>query len=189
MSTSSAPRRALIVYETMFSNTEIVAGAIAEGLREEGYDATLADVRWADLLGRLDVELLVLGAPTHAFSLSRPATRQDAVRQGASQSRMSTGIREWLGALDRGDGRAMPAVAAFDTRVARARRLPAASGRISRAARRLGFRVITHPEGFLVEDTKGPLVDGEVDRATTWGRTLARLERGTKGPALSAPCP
>lgn len=189
MSPTPTPRRALVVYESMFTNTETIAAAIAEGLRAGGYEATAADVRLADLVDTRSLDLLVIGAPTHAFSLSRPSTRQDAVRQGASPGRADTGIREWLATLTPGEGRGMPAVAAFDTRVARVRRLPAASGRVSRAARRLGFPVAARPEGFLVEDTRGPLAEGEVERAVAWGRTLAHLERGTKGPALSAPSP
>jgi hypothetical protein len=30
-------------------------------------------------------------------------------------------------------------------------------------------------EHFFVADTKGPLIDGEVDRARGWGGTLAEL--------------
>jgi hypothetical protein len=29
-------------------------------------------------------------------------------------------------------------------------------------------------ESFLVEDSEGPLEDGELDRARAWGRELAR---------------
>ena len=45
-----------------------------------------------------DLALLVVGAPTHAFSMSRPSTRLDAVRQGADAQRAAWGMREWLGA-------------------------------------------------------------------------------------------
>jgi flavorubredoxin len=44
--TPEAPR-ALVVYESMFLNTEKVAEGIAEGLRRGGWDATASDVRWA----------------------------------------------------------------------------------------------------------------------------------------------
>lgn len=189
MTRTSMPRRALVVYETMFANTEAVAKAIAAGLGQEGYDATAVDVQLVDLVSPMDVDLLVIGAPTHAFSISRSATREDAVRQGASPARAAGGVREWLATLPTEQHGQGPAVAAFDTRIAKARRLPAAAGRISRAARRAGLRIVVRPEGFLVEDTKGPLRDGETERAAQWGRTLAHLERGTKGPTVSAPCP
>lgn len=76
---TQAPR-ALIVYESMFGNTATVAAAIADGLRELRYAVAICDVAWAPC-SPLDADLLVIGAPTHAFSLSRPSTRSDAVHR------------------------------------------------------------------------------------------------------------
>ena len=71
--------RALVVYESMFGNTEAVARAVADGLAEM-HDVDLREVSQAptEVIGRVD--LIVVGGPTHAFSLSRPATRASAVR-------------------------------------------------------------------------------------------------------------
>lgn len=159
----------------MFGNTEQIANAVASGLRDEGYDATAVDVRLAVLTSPEDADLLVVGAPTHAFSLSRRSTRHDAVRQGAPPERARTGIREWLGILPAPSKGAPPPVAIFDTRVAKARRLPSAGRGIMRLARRHGSRVIGDVQGFLVEDVRGPLLDGELQRARDWGRRLASL--------------
>ncbi len=42
---------------------------------------------------------------------------------------------------------------------------------------RLGFRIVAPPESFLVSSTTGPLLDGETERARSWGEKLgARLE-------------
>jgi len=55
------------------------------------------------------------------------------------------------------------------------RKVPKAAGTRGRhLLRRLGFTLVRRPEPFLVEDTKGPLIDGEVERASEWGRELAR---------------
>ena len=78
-----SPLRALLVYESMFGSTQAVAAAVADGLRAEGVETELVDVRHAPAAREAAFDLLVVGAPTHAFSLSRPSTRQDAVRQGA----------------------------------------------------------------------------------------------------------
>jgi hypothetical protein len=165
---------ALVVVESMFGNTEQVGRAVASGLTEGGVDAVVVGVAVApvDLPAHLD--LVVLGAPTHAFSLSRPSTRADAVRQGAPPERAARGLREWLGAVLPQDPRHCPVAAVFDTRVSKVRRLPAAAGpRAARMARRRGLRVLGRPGAFLVSDVRGPLVAGELERAAAWGQDLA----------------
>jgi hypothetical protein len=165
---------ALVVHESMFHNTATIADAVATGLRAESVKVTCVDVAEAPPLDQAAVDLLVVGAPTHAFSLSRRSTREEAVRQGAPASHARTGVREWLDAAPPHPANAGPA-AMFDTRAAKVRRLPKAAGtRGGHLLRRLGFTLVRRPEAFLVEDTTGPLVDGEVERASEWGRELAR---------------
>ena len=165
---------AFVVVESMFGNTEQVGRAVAAGLGDGGVDAVVVDVATApvDLFAHLD--LLVLGAPTHAVSLSRPSTRADAVRQGAAPERAARGMREWLSAVLLQDPRHSPVTAVFDTRVSKVRRLPAAAGpRAARLARRRGLTVLGRPQAYVVADVCGPRVDGELERAAAWGRSLA----------------
>jgi hypothetical protein len=167
---------ATVVYESMFGNTEMIAEKIAEGLRANGWQAAALDVRSTEALPP-DIDLLVLGAPTHAFSLSRPQTRADAVRRGADPARGDLGLREWLTGLGRAT-ESSPAVATFDTRASAVRRLPASAGRtLTRLARHRGYRIIDRPQGFLVADTDGPLLSGELERAAAWGRQLGTTFR------------
>ncbi len=161
--------KALVVYESMWGNTEQVARAVARGLAESGAVEVL-DVSGEVPHELLGTDLLVVGGPTHAFSMSRPSTRQDAVRKGAPASHEGPGIREWLDDLPAGD---VP-VATFDTRVGKARHLPgsAAKGAAKHVRRHHVGRVVD-TESFWVEDMEGPLVDGELDRAVEWGRSLS----------------
>jgi flavorubredoxin len=164
--------RALVAYESMFGNTERVARAVAAGLRLEGVDTTVVNVSHSEPVDLADIDLLVVGAPTHGFSLSRPVTRHDAVRQGGRAEAEQTGLREWLGTLA-DHGRHL-LVATFDTRVTKVRYLPASASR--RAARELaehGYRMISAPMGFLVQDVSGPLESREIDRAIAWSRRVA----------------
>jgi hypothetical protein len=173
MSETASGRRALVIYESMFGNSEKVAGAVAEGLRSRDYDAVAVDVRWATPAAALDVDLLVVGAPTHAFSLSRPSTRADAVRQGAPASHAATGLREWLATIEP-KPHDRPLVAVYDTRASKVRRLPTAAARTAaKLLRRRGFHVLGRGEGFLVEDVRGPLCPGELAHAVAWGHELA----------------
>lgn len=185
-----SPLRALVVYESMFGSTQDVAAAVAEGLRAEGVTTELVDVRHAPAARDADFDLLVVGAPTHAFSLSRPSTRQDAVRQGANPELASTGMREWIGAMGPREEAHGRAAAAFDTRVTRVRNLPkAASTRASHLLARRGYHLVSRPTPFLVHDVKGPLVAGELDHAVSWAREVAvaarRWHTGDPGAAAS----
>ncbi len=164
--------RALVVFESMFGNTEKVAGAVARGLQLEGVDAGLLEVHSAPHRLANDLDLLVVGGPTHAFGMSRASTRADAVRQGAPEQRATTGLREWLESVEL-DVESAPGLAAFDTRVTKVRWLPQAAGpSAARAGRRRGLVPVAKPLGFLVDDVRGPLVEGEIERAVEWGRRL-----------------
>jgi hypothetical protein len=67
-------------------------------------------------------------------------------------------------------------VAVYDTRVSKVRRLPAAAGpSAARLARRRKFAPVDRPTAFLVDDMQGPLAEGEVDRARSWGCSLAQV--------------
>lgn len=178
MTTTGRPRAgppptALVVHESMFGNTSAVSVAVARGLREAGYAVTEGEVNRVPAAITPDFDLVVLGAPTHAFSLSRPATRADAGRQGASEGG-KIGLREWIARMPHAVDRHMPVVAVFDTRVTRVRRLPrSAATRAVTVLGRKGYRFVDRPVGFLVEDISGPLVTGELERAADWGRRLA----------------
>ncbi|KAE8763520.1 flavodoxin family protein [Georgenia thermotolerans] len=168
--------RALVVYESMFGNTQEVARAVAAGLRPS-LEVELCEVGRAPALADLDVDLLVVGAPTHAFGLSRAGTREDAATRGEGPVLSAgTGVREWLDAA--APVRGGLAVAAFDTHV----RSPRVPGRASVAAQRrlrhLGARIACPAESFWVHGYTGPLLDGELDRARRWGEVLGARVAG-----------
>ena len=166
---------ALVVHESHWGNTREVAQAIADGLAEsDGGPVEVVDVSAAPSPLPGDVDLVVLGGPTHAFSMSRASTRRDAHDRGAEPGHEGPGIREWLATLPPGD--TSRAIATFDTRAEQVRRLPGSAARAAGryvARHRLGRVVST--ESFYVADAPGPLVDGELERARAWGRTLASM--------------
>lgn len=162
--------RALVVYESMFGSTRIIAEAIAIGLSTQGLDVEASEVGRTSPRIDDDVDLLVVGAPTHTFTLSRSETRSAAAEQ-ATGPLVSTGIglREWLNELPRGGDMA---VAAFDTHADR--KVPGSASRAAhRRLRRRGYRAVLPAECFYVAGMQGPLVDGDIDRARTWGAELA----------------
>ncbi len=183
--TEQSTMRALVAYESMFGNTERVARAVAAGLRLEGMDATVRNVCDSPKADLSEVDLVVVGAPTHGFSLSRPVTRQDAVRQGGRESAEHRGMREWLRTLEHTDRPIL--AAAFDTRVTKVRYLPAsASRRAARALTEYGHRMVSPPMGFIVQDVSGPLESREVDRAIAWSRKVATEAQNRLAPAATS---
>ena len=156
----------LIVYESMWGNTRTVAEAVAEGFGSDGRVVRAAD---APVPLPADVDLLVLGAPTHAFSLPRASTRRDAAAKGAP-GETESGVREWLGRLEASDH---VDVATFDTRVGSVRHLPGSAARAAgKAVRRHHLGRLVGTVSFYVDDMAGPLAEGEVDRARAWGQLL-----------------
>ena len=142
--------RALVVYESLWGNSEKVAREVAAGVGEvmpvEVFEVSGAS---RDLS---DTDLLVAGGPTHAFSMSRASTRRDARSQGAPGGSVEVGLREWLDGLPDERGRWF---AAFDTRVTKVRHLPGSAAR-SAAARRTTARVPTrHRPGELLRPRRG----------------------------------
>jgi len=162
--------KSVVVYESMFGNTELVARAIAEGLARRG-EVALVEVGERPSVDAVD--LVVVGGPTHAFGMSRESTRADAQRQAGDTLVVSQrgGVREWATGLQDAQGCAS---ATFDTKVAKARRLPGCARSLARTLRRRGYTLVLPAESFLVEDTRGPLLDGELQRAARWGAELGR---------------
>jgi len=159
--------RGFVVYESLFGNTARIAQGVAEGLSKH-LDVELHGV--AERRPPEGTDLLVMGGPTHAFSMSRATTREDAVKQGATAD-SAIGLREWLEELPEGNDTLF---AAFDTRVEMVRRLPGSAAKAAaKMARKRGYQPLTRPESFYVQDTPGPLLDGEVQRAEVWGAQLA----------------
>ncbi len=169
---------ALVIYESMFGNTRHVAEAVAAGLGEHVH-VDVVEVSHAATTIQPDLDLLVVGGPTHVHGMTTARTRSSAAERAAGQL-VSTGIglREWLEQLEHVAG-PIPA-AAFDTRIDGPKVLTgSAAGSFSKHLRRLGFEIVSDPQSFVIS-TKAPqgdaLVDGELEEAREWGRALgARL--------------
>jgi hypothetical protein len=161
--------RVLLVYESMFGNTRTIAEAVAQGFRGAGVDVDASEVTDAPPVPDDGIGLLVVGAPTHALSLSRPESRRSAGEQGAEeQASTGPGLRDWLESLPRGSC----AAAAFDTHIDK--RIPGSASKAAlRRLRKRGYRPAMPAESFYVSDVAGPLVDGEVARARRWAEVLA----------------
>ncbi len=148
----------LVVYDTVHGNTEQIAKSIGKGF---GTDNDVEVVR-ADNTGvnpLTGVELLVIGSPTHGGRFTKP-------------------IEEFFKKIPKNKLQKLK-VAAFDTRTSSkgfARRIENFFGwaayRIEKAVRKKGGTLIIDPEGFIVQGMKGPVEDGELERAEKWARDI-----------------
>jgi flavodoxin len=166
--------RAVVGFESMYGNTRKVAEAIGVGLAGS-FEVSVLPV--GELDPHPDVDLVVVGAPTHGHSLPRPASRTEATRKAAEPGREllveptaeEPGVAEWLDGADlRGTS-----VAAFDTRMDMNVLLTGrASKGILKRMRRAGASPVAPAESFLVTRAT-TLKPGEVERARAWGEKLA----------------
>ncbi|MBN1486602.1 MAG: flavodoxin family protein [Anaerolineae bacterium] len=154
--------KALVIYDSVFGNTEKVAQTMGEALGSQ-VDALVlkvTDVQPEQLAG---LSYLIVGSPTRAFSPT-PAIK-DFLKGIPSGS--LTGVK----------------VAAFDTRIAVAETNSAilsflvkifgyAAEPIAKKLQRKGGAQGVTPEGFFVKDSEGPLKDGELDRAAAWATQI-----------------
>ena len=75
--------KAVIVYESMYGNTRVIADAIGRGLGPENETVVVpvAEARPGLLAG---ADLVVVGGPTHMHGMSRASTRKGAAQAAAS---------------------------------------------------------------------------------------------------------
>ncbi len=166
----------VIIYESMYGNTRVIAEAVARGagLESEAVAVPVAEA-YPELLD--GAGLVVVGGPTHIHGMSRASTRKGAVAAARKPgSGLTTapgaegpGLRDWFTGL----GQVDTAAAAFDTRL---EGLAMFTGRASKGIagrlRRHGFTMAAKPQSFLVAKDNRLRV-GEEDRARDWGRRLA----------------
>ncbi len=140
--------KALVVYDSLYGNTEAVARAIGQAFPGDVRVLRVGQVAVSELE---NADLLVLGAPTHG---SMPS---EAVQRLLAE----------LGSPARAGAKA----ATFDTRLAWRflRKYGYAAQRMAEALEEKGWTLVGTPGGFFVKGLKkGPLKKGELERATTW---------------------
>jgi hypothetical protein len=175
--------KTVIVYESVYGNTHDVAEAIAEGVREAQPEAAVACLPVAQAGPEVTrgADLLVVGGPTHMHGMSSGLSRRMAVSAEARKARgggaaheteegaEGPGLRDWFHSLPRTEHGTH--AAAFDTRVD-SRMSGAAAEGIARRLDQHDYQLAADPEGFIVDESEGPLRAGELERAKAWGAGL-----------------
>ncbi|HYF82980.1 MAG TPA: flavodoxin family protein [Clostridia bacterium] len=150
--------KTLIVYDSVFGNTEKIAKAMGDSLgNQENVEVLkVTDINLDQLTG---VNLLIVGSPTRAFKPTK-ATVDFLIKIPLNGL---NGIN----------------VAAFDTRISATdvnskvlngfvKIFGYAAKPIADKLVKKGGKLIIQPEGFYVKESEGPLRDGELERAAEW---------------------
>jgi flavodoxin I len=148
--------KALIVYDSVYGNTEKIARAIAEAITPSG-EVKVLRAGEANPSELESIDLLIVGSPTHG---GRPTP---AIQDFLNRVPSLRGIN----------------VAAFDTRSATkfARVFGYAAGRIASNLKGKGGTLMASPEGFFVTGTRGPLKEGELERAAGWAKGILESKK------------
>jgi len=139
--------RVMVVYDSMYGNTQKIAEAIAGAV---GPDAKAVKADLADPTQMGPVDLLVVGSPTQGGRPTKP-------------------VQEFLDRLPEATVKGMK-FASFDTRYSGrfVKVFGFAADRIAGALSAKGGQPASPPQAFLVGGKKGPLKEGELQRAAEW---------------------
>jgi flavodoxin len=158
--------KAFVVYDSFHGNTEDIAIAIGNALKEMMH---VGIVRIADLEPELvgGLDFLIIGSPTKAFFANRM-------------------VKHFLVGIPQEEFKDM-GVLVFDTRsdpkdvestilTRILKRYGEAAQQMKDILEKRGAKIIADPQGFLVDNVEGPLKEGEEDRAVAWALEAVKKE-------------
>ncbi len=149
-------KKAIVIYDTRFGNTEKIAKSLSKGLKEEGVEADCVKIDEVDVDKLPEYDFLAVGGPTHMASMSEP-------------------MKEFLEKLKTVDIRGKKGFC-FDTRNhSRFNRfdLNSAAKRIEKKLKKMKVRMIEPRESAIVEGREGPLEEGARETFEKLGREIA----------------
>ena len=157
----------IIVYDTSYGNTKKIAETIAETLKESGMEVTLFKVNEVKKLSAKDYNLLVLGSPTKFGT-------------------MTFAMKWFLGKVKSEEWTNKP-FAAFDTENPEnieqsqlQNKEWSAAEKIAEKLKEKKMNQLAPVLKALVLGQKGPLVEGEINRARDYASELANKLKETK---------
>ncbi len=149
----------LVIYDSVFGNTEKIAHAIGEALE----DATVKKVTDVEASDLADLEILFIGSPTRGFRptpaimdffKNLPPNALNRVKAAAFDTRFP------LENVDSGFLRFMIKLFGY------------ADEKIAKKLEKAGAYLALKSTGFGVKDTEGPLYEDELERAKNWARII-----------------
>jgi len=132
-------KRAIVIYDTKFGNTEKIARALARGMEKQGVKVDCVKADEVDVDKLVEYDFLAIGGPTHAFGVSKP-------------------MKAFLEKLRSVDIKGKKAFA-FDTKLKSWWAGSAGKG-IEKTLKGLGISIVKPHSSAIVKATEGPLEEG-----------------------------
>jgi flavodoxin len=158
--------KALIVYDSVYGNTEKIARAIAGAITpSDGVKVLRAGEANPSELESID--LLIVGSPTHG-GRPTPAIQEflSKIPANALKNVSVTSFDTRFSAKDKGVGiRVLVGVLGY------------AAGRIADSLKGKGGHLAAPLEGFIIEGNEGPLKEGELERAAGWAKGILESKK------------
>lgn len=146
--------KVLVVYDSVYGNTEKIAKALVEGIKSGGIEVDLMKIADVDL-GKLgEYDLLAIGAPTQAFGIFKP-------------------MKDFLERLKGVDLKGKRAFA-FDTKM-KSRLAGSAAKGIEGRLGDLGLTIVKPRASAIVKGREGPLEEGAEETFKQIGSELAKM--------------
>ena len=146
--------KAIVIYESKYGNTKLVAETIAEGIREiSGVEAVLAELKEVDLEKLVECDAILIGSPNHIGSATK-------------------GIRKFIDELGKINLEGKPA-AVFDTYLAKDFEKTVKKMEKQIREKVPGLRLVAPGLSIRVEGMKGPVTEGELNKCNEFGVKIA----------------
>lgn len=152
-------KRAIVVFDTNFGNTEKIGKSISTGLRRAGLEVDCVNTSEARPESLRTYDLIVIGAPTQKFTASK-------------------NMKEFIGRVERGEGLAGKNFFAFDTKLP-SRFSGSAAKYIESRLEQMGLRAVAQRSSAIGRGSTFKLDDGEEKRFEEIGLELGM---GMTGP-------
>jgi flavodoxin len=152
--------KGVVIYDTTYGNTKKIAEAITDALKESGLKVDIFHVKDIKELSG-DYDFLILGSPTKIGT-------------------MSWAVRGFIGKKIKGNEWANTPFAAFDTEGESIMKKGGGSAaeKISKKLKDKGLKQLQPVLKAAVLGIKGPLKDGEIERAKEYAKKLVYELKG-----------
>ena len=147
-------KKAVVLFDTKFGNTEKIAKALASGIGKQGIDVDCINIENFQIDRLEEYDLIAIGGPTHGFGITAP---------------MKIFVKK-LESLNLKNKSAF----AFDTRTGSRFWGSAAKG-IEKRLKGVGIAIVKPRSSAIVKGLKGPLQEGMENKFEQIGAELARI--------------